>query len=181
MSSSKPLVTVAELEALIHKWGASPGQSTDRFYLPRLAFNFVVMVVGAFWLLMDADSIARTLSAGADNIDRIKSYLYFRGWFVLGILILGCYAYFKNWYPALVFSCCLLIGAMNLISDLFNIYPERLASPTPAFTGLLLIRIVLLWVMFMSVKNASRMPMGKDKINFLLSFRRDSNARGFLP
>ena len=181
MPPSKPLITVAELDALIHNWGASPGQSIDKFYLPRLAFNFVVMVVGGFWLLMDADSIAHALSVDADNIDRIKSYLYFRGWFVLGILTLGCYAYFKNWYPAMVFSCCLLIGAMNLISDLFNIYPERLASPTPAFTWLLLTRIVLLWVMYMSVKNASRMPMGKDKINFLLLFRRDSSPSGLAP
>jgi len=173
MPPSKPLVTVAELEALIHNWGASPGKPVDRFYALRLAINFVVMVLAATWLLMDPESIARTLSTDADNMVRIKSYLYFRGWFVFGILGVGCYAYFKNWYPAIVFSCCLLIGAMNLISDLFTIYPERLANPTPFFTSFLLIRIVLLWVMYMSVKNASRMPSGIDKINFFLPFKRD--------
>lgn len=131
MPPSKPLVTAAELEALIHNWGASPNKSIDKFYPARLIFNFVVMALAAFWLLIDSENIARTLSVDADNIERIKNYLYFRGWFVLGILTLGCYAYFQSWYPAIVFSCCLLIGAMNLVSDLFTIYPERLANPTP--------------------------------------------------
>jgi len=172
MKEQKPLVSAAELEALIQNWGSSPDKSIDKFYIVRLAFNVSVMLCGAFWLLMDPLGIAQTLSSDPENIERVVSYLYFRGWFILGILILGFYSYFKNWYPAIVFCCCLLLGAMNLVSDLFTLYPERLTKPTPFFTLLLLVRLSLLWVMYMSIKNVSRMPHAKDRINVFLPFKR---------
>lgn len=93
---------------------------------------------------MDPHGIAQTLSSDPESFERIMMYLYFRAWFIFGILMLGTYAYFKDWYPAIVFSSCFSIGSMNLISDLFTVYPERLSSPTPLLTLILLVRLALL-------------------------------------
>ena len=176
MKEQKPLVTLAELEALVQDWGASSATLPDRFYTVRLAFNVLVMITAALWLLLDAHGIALTLSTDPQAIERIQGYLYFRGWFMLGILALGSYAYLKNWYPALAFSCCFVIGAMNLVSDLFTVYPERLDNPTPFFTVSLMVRLVLLWVMYKSVRNASRMPDVKDRLVAFWPFRRKRAA-----
>lgn len=54
---------------------------------------------------------------------------------------------------------------------LFTVYPERLASPNPFFTLFLLVRLTMLWSVFLAVKNASRLPQAKDRINIFLPFR----------
>lgn len=172
MPSRKPIISAAELEALIQDWGSTSDRAVDKFYTLRLAFNVIVMGTAAIWLLMDPIGIARTLSNSPEEIDRISSYLYFRGWFMSGLLFIGFYAYFKNWYPTILFCCSLLLGAMNLVSDLFTIYPDQLAKPSAGFTLILMVRLALLWVMFMSIKNASRMPDLRDRINPFLFLNR---------
>jgi hypothetical protein len=172
MKETKPLVSTEELEALIQGWGAMPSQSVDKFFPARFFYAFLVIFVTALWLLFNSASVAQTLSTDTLNQARLQHFLYFRGWFLLGVLTLGAYSYFRNWYPAIIFSAFLLIGLTNLISDLFTVYPERLASPNPFFTTFLLVRITLLWVLYIAVKNASRLPDAKDRANLFLPFKR---------
>lgn len=172
MKETKPLVSAEELEALIQGWGAMPSQSMDKFFPVRFIYAFVVILSAACWLLFDSASLAHSLTTDPLNQARLQNFLYFRGWFMLGVLMLGSYSYLRNWYPAIVFSAALLIGLTNLISDIFTVYPERLANPTPFFTVFLLVRITLLWVFYMAIKNASRMPDLKDRANLFLPFKR---------
>lgn len=152
MREPKPLVSAEELEALIQGWGEMPSQSVDKFFPARFFYAFLVIFSAAIWLLFDTNRLAQSLTADPLNQARLQNFLYFRGWFMICGLALGSYSYLRNWYPAIFFSAALLAGLTNLVSDMFMVYPERLANPTPLFTVLLLARMILLWVLYMSVK-----------------------------
>lgn len=171
MKENKPLVSAAELEALIQDWGAAPHRSVDKFFPLRFWFVFMLTVFYALRLLFAPEAMAAKLSAEPVEIARLSNFLYFRGWFVTVAVFIGTYAYFKNWYFGIVFFCVLLVGSVNFVFDLFNVYAEQLAQPTPLLTLMLLMRIMVLGLIYVSVKNASRMPEGKDRINILLPFK----------
>jgi integral membrane sensor domain MASE1 len=102
---------------------------------------------------------------------RLERFLYFRGWFLLVVLGIGIYSYLRGWYTAIVFSAFLLLGLVNLLFDLFTVYPEKLANPTPTFTVLMALRLLAVWCVYLTVRNASRLPDVKDRANILLPFR----------
>ena len=173
MKQEKPLITVAELDALIANWGSDANARVDKFYTARLTFNVLVMLPFAIALLFNSTEIAQSLSSDSIYVDRVEHYLYFRGWFMLLIVAIGAYSYLKSWYTAIYFSFCFVAGSVNFVSDLFILFPERLAHPTPYTTLSLIVRLILIWVMYVSVRNASRMPDPKDRLNPFLMFKRD--------
>jgi len=65
-----------------------------------------------------------------------------------------------------------LIGSANLVSDLFSVYAEQLRTPTPGLTVQLLVRILVLWLVYVSIKNMSRLPERKDRMNIFLPFKK---------
>lgn len=172
MEKNKPLVSADELNALIAGWGESPDKSVDRLF--PLRFWFVVFVAGVFVLrlLFTPGEMAANLYSDPAEVARLTNYLYFRGWFLMCALAVAIYAYVFNWYASLMFFCVLLIGSANLISDIFSVYAEQLKTPTPTLTVQLLMRILVLWVIYISVKNMSRLPESKDRLNILLPFKR---------
>lgn len=169
---NKPLVTAAELEALIQDWGAQPHPSVDRFFPLRFWYLCGIALLYAGWLLFASDVLAQTLSKDPTEIARLSNFLYFRGWFLAVMVVLGVYAYYKNWYLGLIFSAMLLVGSVNFVFDLFNVYAERLSQPTPRLTLMMILRLTALWFMYLSVKNISRLPPGLDRFNLLLPFKR---------
>ena len=88
------------------------------------------------------------------------------------MIVLGVYAYHKGWFLGLIFSAMLLVGSVNFVFDLFNVYAERLSQPTPRLTLMLLLRLMALWFLYLSVKNISRLPPGLDRFNLWLPFKR---------
>lgn len=169
---NKPLVSAAELEALIQDWGALAHPKVDRFFPLRFWFLLAIAALYAGWLLFAPDFLPRTLSKDPTEIARLGNFLYFRGWFLVLMITLGVYAYYKNWYLGLIFSAMLLVGSVNFVFDLFNVYAERLSQPTPRLTLMMLLRLTALWFLYLSVKNISRLPAGLDRFNLLLPFRR---------
>lgn len=173
MKQEKSLITVAELDALIANWGSDENADVDKFYTARLTFNVLVMLPFAIALLFYSTEIAQNLSSDPNYVDRVEHYLYFRGWFILLIIAIGAYSYLRSWYTAIYFSFCLVVASVNFVSDLFILFPEHLAHPTPYTTLSLIVRLILILVMYISVKNASRMPDAKDRLNPFLMFKRD--------
>lgn len=114
------------------------------------------------------------MTTDAGDLVRIERFMYFRGWFILGIIALGSYAYFKNWYPAIVFSSLFLMACVNFVFDLFNVYATALSQPTPQLTLMLLGRLLAIGFLYLCVKNLSRLPDSKDRLNLLLFFRKAS-------
>ncbi len=173
MKQEKPLITAAELDALIANWGSDANAPIDKFYTARLMFNVLIMLPFAIVLLFNSTDLAQSLSLDPIYVDRVEHYLYFRGWFMLLIVAIGVYSYLKSWYTAIYFSFCFVAGSVNFVSDLFILFPERLAHPTPYTTLSLIVRLILIWVMYISVKNANSMPDAKDRLNPFLMFKRD--------
>lgn len=171
---NQPLVTAAELEALMQDWGAGPDKSIDRFFPLRFWYIFCIAFFYAMWLLFATDSAVQRMTTDPSDSVRMGRFMYFRGWFILGVLGVGCYAYLKSSYPAIFFGSIFLVGSVNFVFDLFNIYAAALARPTPQVTLLLLARLIVLWFLFLSVKNAGRLPNLRDRFNPLLMFKKTS-------
>ena len=170
--NKESLVSVAELESLIQGWGAAPhAQAIDKFFPIRAWYLLLIVLAYGIVLLFYPGVVSGRLVTEPVEIHRISLFLYFRGWFLLLSLVVGFYAYFKNRYMGIVFSGLLLVGCVNFIFDLFNVYEEVLASPTPRMTLALIGRLVALWFLFLTVKNVSRVPNQKDRFNILLPFK----------
>lgn len=173
MKENKQLVSAAELDALIQDWGSVPNQSVDKFFPIRFWFVFLIALGYAVWLLFAPEVVAKTLSIEPIEIARLSIFLYFRGWFLVMVLCLAFYVYLKNRYLGIAFSVILLLGSVNFVFDLFNIYAEKLAQPTSRLTLFMLLRITALWFVYLCIKNVSRIPQVKDRFNILLPFKSD--------
>lgn len=171
-----PLVSAAELEALIANLGAGADDSVDKWTPWRFWYLVAVVTLYAAGLLMWPHLLANNLSVDPLEVGRLEHFLYFRGWFLAVVLGVGIYAYLRGRYTAIVFSAFLVLGVGNLVFDLFTVYPEKLADPTPSFTLLLALRLVALWCVYITVRNASRLPEVKDRANLLLPFRSSDDS-----
>ena len=166
-----PLVSAAELEALIANLGAHSDAPTDNWTPWRFWYLGLLVAAYVVALLLAPQSLAQALSTDPLEVIRLERFLYFRGWFLLVVLGIGIYSYLRGWYTAIVFSAFLLLGLVNLLFDLFTVYPEKLANPTPTFTVLMALRLLAVWCVYLTVRNASRVPDVKDRANILLPFR----------
>jgi hypothetical protein len=166
-----PLVSVAELEALIANLGADAQAPTDTWTPVRVWYLGLLVAGYVVALLLAPQQLAQNLSSDPLEVIRLERFLYFRGWFLLVVFGVGVYSYLRGWYTAIVFSAFLLVGLVNLLFDLFTVYPEKLANPTPSFTVLMALRLLAIWCVYLMVRNASRLPELKDRANILLPFR----------
>jgi hypothetical protein len=172
MDKNKPLVSAQELDALIAGWGDSTSPvSVDKFFPIRIFILFALSSFSAIALLFFTDNIVQILHSNS-QVSYIKNYMYFRGWFLLIFLAIGISSYRTGKYVAINYLILFILGSMSFISDLFTVYPERLQNITPGFTLVLLVRLVLLWFLFLNIKNASRIPEKRSRFDVLLPFRR---------
>lgn len=172
---NKPLVSAAELEALIVGWGQQNRPLVDRFFPLRFWFVAAVVFTYALALLLYPHVLAARLSSEPMVVNQMANFLYFRGWFLSGVLFIGVYAYLRTWYPGIVFGSFSLVGAINLVFDLFTVYPERLANPSVSFTLLMLLRLLALSMVFVSMRNAGRLPAVRDRLDLFLPWKKESD------
>ena len=172
MNKSKPLVGADELEALIQDWGSSNAKSIDNFYPLRILLITLLGGAHAVAMLFFPDDLAKNLSTNPLDIERIVNYIYFRGWFLFVAVLFGLYFYFKNYYFGIALCVLLLTGFINLLSDLFNIYGEKLAEPTPAFTLIIILRFICYYLVFISIRNISRIPPVSDRWKISLAWKK---------
>jgi hypothetical protein len=169
--NNTPLVSAAELDALIAGWSTQSNREVDVYFPLRAWFLILVCLTFATGLMLKSPQMSIFLTSDPEMAKRLMPFLYFRGWFVVGVLTIGLYAYLKNWYPSLMFSILTVIGCVNFVSDMFIIYPERLANPTASFTFLLMFRLLGLVFIFLCAKNSGRMPDPADRLNLLLPLK----------
>lgn len=173
MKDNKPLVSAAELDALIQGWGSTPNQSVDKFFPLRFWYLSVLTLSYCIWLLFWTDTAVQRMTNDPSEMVKMGRFLYFRGWFIALILIAGLYAYFKNWYPAIVFGILFVLACVNFLFDLFNVYVNVIAYPTPRTTLMLIVRLIGLWFVYLNIKNSGRLPEVRDRMNLFLPFKRD--------
>lgn len=170
--STKTRVSAEELEALIKDWGVTPGQSIDKFFPFRCWYLFIISFIYGCWLLFATDSAVHRMTTESLDGLRMWRFLYFRGWYIAGIMAVGFYSYVKNWYPAIFFSAFLVAAGVNLVFDMFNVYAEVLSRPTPQFTLMLIARFIALWFLFLNAKNSGRIPEVGHRLNPFILFKR---------
>lgn len=176
MNKSKPLVSADELEALIRDWGNSSTKDIDNFYPIRILLITLMGLSHAVAMLFFPGELAKNLSANPLEIERIINYIYFRGWFLFLAVSFGLYFYFKNYYFGVALCVLLLTGFINLLSDLFNIYGEKLAEPTPMFTLIISIRFFCYFLVFLCIRNISRIPPVSDRWRISLAWKKYFNS-----
>lgn len=172
MVKNAPLVSAEELDALIKGWGSAV-VSTDKYFPVRFWIITAVVLFYLYITLFASETIATKMSSDPVELARLKTYLYFRGWFLLGTFCIATYAYAKGKYAGLMFGVIFLLGISNLVSDVFNVYWEKLTQPSTALTLVLMARVFVLWLVYICMRNASRLPEPGDRFNILLPLRRN--------
>lgn len=89
MKQDKPIVSAAELDALIQDWGSMPNQTVDRFFPLRFWFVTLITVFYCVYLLFWTDTVAQRMTSDPAEVVRMGRFLYFRGWFLLVVIVLG--------------------------------------------------------------------------------------------
>lgn len=168
----KPHLTVEELEALL----ASPthaGDGCDKYFPMRL---WVIVLLGFFWfirLTVFNNEVATSLFEDAAVREYMRTALYYRAWLMLACIVLGFFAYKSNKFPAISFLIMFLISITNLVADFSIFYKDMLSNPDAQLTVIILVRLSICYLLYKSIRNAKQIPVGNDKWNPLLPFKKN--------
>ncbi len=100
---------------------------------------------------------------------------------MFAFMFMGFIAYKTEKYPALFFLAIFTVGSINFIADMTIFYKDQFANPTLRFNLLLVFRFFMCYLLFVSVRNANRIPKGDDKWNPFLPFKRTSVPHPWWP
>ena len=165
------LISPAEMQALM---GQERRGMTDIYYPLRVWYLIGTCALYAVGLIFSSHHMAQLLASDHTLVDRLSVYLLFRGWFVVVATLFGVWAYARAWRAKPVFWGLWLISLANLSSDLFIVYPERLANPTWGFAFLFMLRLLAIMALFYCAKNVHRLPSAQERFNLLLPLRQTS-------
>jgi hypothetical protein len=169
--NQKQLLSAEELEALLAR-PAHADLNPDNFFPLRL---WVIGFAGFFWfirLTVFTDQVANGLFADPLVREYMKTALYFRAWIMFAFMFMGFIAYSNGKYPALFFLGMFIVSAVNFVADMTIFYKDQFANPSLGFNLLLLFRLSMCYLLFVSIRNAKRIPAGKDKWNPFLIFQK---------
>lgn len=154
------------------QWKYDHRVSIDCFFPVRFWFVASISLLYAIYLLFWSESIAVSLLPAGQNPGTLKGFLYFRGWFLTSVLFLVTLSYVRDKYVGLVSFVALCIGCTFFVMDLFAIFEHVLRNPTPTLFLLYFVRSLCLWMIFLNIRNLSRMPPPGQRFDLLLPFRR---------
>ncbi|MEY2805324.1 MAG: hypothetical protein RL657_2660 [Pseudomonadota bacterium] len=162
------LVSPAELQALM---GHERRGLSDVFYPLRVWYLIGTCSLYALGLIFSSHHMAQLLASDHTLVDRLSVYLLFRGWFVVFATLFGLWSYARAWRVKPVFWGLFLLSLANLTSDLFIVYPERLAHPSWGFAFLFSLRLLAIVALFFCARNVERLPAAGQRFNLLLPLR----------
>jgi hypothetical protein len=128
--------------------------------------------VVAVRLLFFTDDVAAVFAKTPEAAEALAPYLYFRGWWLVVVSLVGAWSYARSWYPGLVFGALLLSSSVNFLFDAFSVYAFILTHPSPGSTGMLLIRGILMIIGYQCFRRAGRIPAPSDRWNPLLFLKK---------
>ena len=83
----------------------------------------------------------------------------------------GIWSYKNGKYPAIIFGLMFVLSFFNLIFDISIFYAEKLADQDPKITLVLIGRIFISYILFLSMRRANLIPKGRDKWDIFLPFK----------
>lgn len=168
--TNKPNLTAEELEALLVR-PAHSEINIDNYFPLRMWFIGLAGIIWFIRLTVFTEDAANTLFAVPLVREYMKSALYFRAWIMFAFMFMGMIAYSTEKYPAIFFLGMFVVGSFNFIADMTIFYKDLFSNPSPGFNLLILFRIFMCYLLFISIRNAKRIPFGKDKWNPFLALR----------
>ncbi len=167
----KPVLTAHELDALLAK-PISSEITPDTYFPIRL---FIILVLSVIWFVrmtVFTQEMAAELFADPVLRNFITPALYFRAWVLFTFVAVGAWCYHNAKYPALAFGLLFVGSLFNMMFDTTIFYSERIAQQDPLTTLFMMGRLSLTYILFVSMRNAHRIPKGSDKWNVLLPFKK---------
>ena len=167
----KPLVTAQELEALLSKPMADT-HVVDPYFPLRLA---ILTFFSAIWFLrltLFTSEVANDLFSNPAIRDYMMPALYFRAWILFVFISVGVWSYKNGKYPAILFGLLFVASLFNLMFDVTIFYAEKLAEQDFRITLVIMGRLLITYILYISMRRARRIPVGRDKWNVFLPFKK---------
>ena len=168
----KQHLTAEELEALLAR-PIHTDYVPDNYFPLRL---WIIATAGIFWfirLTVFTDDVATNLFSDSLVREYMQISLYFSAWIMFAFMFIGMLAYSTGKYPALFFLGMFVVSSVNFIADLTIFYKDQFANPTLGFNLLILFRFFMCYLLFISIRNAKRIPSGLVNWNPFLSVRKN--------
>jgi hypothetical protein len=167
----KPLVTANELEALLSK-PAEDSANVDPYFPLRLAILTFLSVVWFLRLTLYTNDVANDLFSNVDVRNFMMSALYFRAWILFVFMSIGVWSYKNGKYPAISFGLLFVASLFNLMFDVTIFYEEKIAQRDVRITFIIIGRLFISYILYISMRRAHRIPIGRDKWNIFLPFKK---------
>jgi hypothetical protein len=84
----------------------------------------------------------------------------------------GVWSYKNGKYPAILFGLLFVSSLFNLMFDVSILYLEKLAQRDVRITFVIMGRLFVSYILFISMRRAHRIPVGRDKWNVFLPFQK---------
>lgn len=152
-----PLVTDEELNALMGE-DAPAVSNTDTWFKYRNLFLLVVVTSQVIKLLFFSHLAIGNFELGALDPQAFERYLVFRACFIIGISAFYLFSYLKNWYFEKVSLLYVGIAITALVMDYFNAYVYLSENPLQWMTGLIALRFMAVYCLWMNALRAPRAP-----------------------
>ena len=172
----KSLVTANELEALLAK-PLTKADSTDKYFPMRLAILVFFSTIWFIRLTVFTHQIAEDLFSNPAIREYMLPAIYFRAWILFLFMSAGIWSYKNGKYPAIIFGLLFVLSFFNLIFDISIFYTEKLARLDIRTTLFIGMRIFFTYMLFISMRNAKRIPSGNDKWNLFLPFKKHDQSQ----
>jgi hypothetical protein len=169
----KPTLSAEELDALLSS-PPSDNIKVDAYFPLRI---WILVLAAVFWfvrLSVFTSEVAADLFSNPAVRGFMVPALYFRAWVVIVSITVVLWSYKNTKFPAIAFGFIFVASIFNLFFDISVFYTEKLANQDTRTTLFITIRIFFTFMLFISMRNAQRIPKGNDKWNILLPFKMKS-------
>jgi uncharacterized membrane protein len=157
LQASQPLVTDEELNALMGEEVLAISD-TDAWFKYRNLFVLAVVMSQVVKLLFFSHLAIGNFELGKLDPQSFGHYLIFRACFVIAISAFYLFSYLKDWYFEKVSLLYVGIAITALVMDYFNAYVYLSENPLQWMTGLIALRFMAVYCLWMNALRAPRAP-----------------------
>jgi len=152
-----PLISAQELEMLLTHQERNQRLGVDPGFKWRMNFMLVALLVFIGLMLISPGFIYGKLQF-ENGANKLAPVLPFRGYFVLGVLALYYFSYWRDWYFERVALITFALALSSLFMDFFNVLGFSLGPIPPLVVVFLLLRLLIIYCLFMNAIHANRAP-----------------------
>jgi hypothetical protein len=172
----KPNISTDELETFLAR-PAREEFTVDSYFPLRV---WIIGIAGLIWffrLTVFTNEIATDLFTNSAVREFMVPALFFRAWVIIVSICVLFWSYKSSRYPAIAFGFLLVASIFNLLFDINIFYTEKLANQDTKISLFITFRIFITYLLFISMRNAKRIPSGNDRWNLFLPFKKHDQSQ----